>query len=118
MQKKYSTKIKEYKHDDSDSKIFAFLGAFLTIIGYFIVYYTRKNDKYAMYYAKQGLVIFIAWIIAAVAGWIIGFVPVAGDIIETVLWAITLAFWIIGIVYSLSGEEKEIPIIGQFAKKI
>ena len=29
-----------------------------------------------------------------------------------------LIFWIIGIVYSLSGEEKDIPIIGGFAKKI
>jgi uncharacterized membrane protein len=105
-------------NNKDDSKLFAFLGVLLTVIGYFIVYFTRKKDKYAMYYAKQGLVLFIAWVIVAVAGWIVGWVPVAGGIIRTVLWAFTLALWVIGIIYSLSGKEKEIPIIGPFAKQI
>ena len=109
---------KTAKKDDSDSKLFAFLGVLLTVIGYIIVVIARKNDKYAMYYAKQGLVLFIAWIIAAVAGWIVGWIPIAGNIMTWVLNVIMLALWIIGIIYSLSGEEKEIPIIGQFARKI
>lgn len=116
MAKKTVGKVK-FK-DDSDSKLFAFLGVFLTIIGYIIVYFTRKEDKYAMYYAKQGLVLFIVWVIVAIAGWIVGWVPVVGNIIETVLWAVTLALWIVGLIYSISGQEKEIPIIGVFAKKI
>jgi len=115
---KIFNKTKSVKKDNSDSKLFALLGILLTIIGYIIVYFTRKEDKYAMYYAKQGLVLFIAWIIVAIASWIIGFVPVVGDIIGTVLWAVTFALWIVGIIYSLSGEEKEVPIIGVFAKRI
>ena len=101
-----------------ESKMFAFLGILLTVIGYVIVYFTRRKDKYAMYYAKQGLVIFIAWIIFAVAGWMLKWIPVMGGIIEGVLTAIILVLWVIGIIYSLSGKEKEIPIIGAFAKKI
>jgi len=116
MPKKQSKKI--IIKDNSDSKLFAFLGVFLTVIGYIIVMLARKDDKYAMYYAKQGLVLFIAWIIAAVASWIVGWIPVAGQIIGYVLNAVILAFWIIGIIYSLSDKEKEIPIIGEFARKI
>jgi uncharacterized membrane protein len=71
-----------------------------------------------MYYAKQGMVLFIAWVIAAVAGRLIGWIPVVGEIIGTVLWAIVCALWIIGIIYALSGKEKEIPIIGPFAKNV
>ncbi len=97
---------------DSDSKVFAFLGVFLTIIGWLIVYLTRRKDKYAMYYAKQGLVLFIAW---AIAG-IITRIPFVG-FFGTILGIIVFAFWVVGIVYSLSGKEKDIPLIGEFAKK-
>ena len=31
----------------SDSKVFAFLGVFLTVIGFLIVLLVKKNDKYA-----------------------------------------------------------------------
>jgi len=35
-----------------------------------------------------------------------------------ILNVLLLVLWIIGVIYSLSGEEKEIPVIGVFAKKI
>ena len=117
MAKKHDNKI-GLKNDDSDSKLFAFLGVFLTVIGYIIVMLTRKDDKYALYYAKQGLVLFIAWVIVCIASWLFLWVPVIGNIISIVLWAVTLALWVIGIIYALSGKEKEIPLIGQFAEKI
>jgi uncharacterized membrane protein len=68
-----------------------------------------------MFYAKQGLVLFIAYIIIAVAGMI----PLIGwFIIMPLGMLLMLVLWIIGIVYALSGEEKYIPIIGKFADKI
>lgn len=97
-----------------ETKLFAFLGVFLTIIGFIIVYATRKQDKYAMYYAKQGLVLFIAYIIA----WAIVIVPVIGWLLSVPLYIFLLILWIIGIIYSLSGEQKPIPLIGEFADKI
>jgi len=106
------------KHDDSDSKLFAFLGVFLTIIGYVLVMVMRKDDEYAMYYAKQGLVLFIAFVIAAVAGWIVSWIPILGQVVTWILNAFILVLWLIGIVFSLSGDEKDIPIIGPFAEKL
>jgi uncharacterized membrane protein len=99
----------------SESKLFAFLGVFLTLIGWLIVMLTRKNDKYAMFYAKQGLMLFIAWVIVAIAGSII---PVIG-------WFIIMPFgnilmfilWVIAIVNSFSGKMKATPIIGGFASR-
>lgn len=96
-----------------DSKLFAFLGVFLTIIGFVIVYAVKKDDKYAMHYGKQGLVLGIAWIIAVV----IGMIPILGWIIAPILMIIMLVLWILGIVYSLSGEMKTIPIVGKYAEK-
>jgi uncharacterized membrane protein len=101
-----------------EGKVFAFLGIFLTLIGFIIVLLMKKDNKYAMHYAKQGLVLFIAYVIVAVAGVILAFIPLIGWLIMFALWITLLILWIIGIIYSLSGEMKEIPIIGEFAKKI
>ncbi|VVB81582.1 Uncharacterised protein [uncultured archaeon] len=100
---------------ESDSKLFAFLGVFLGIVGFVIVLLTRKTDKYAMYYAKQGLVLSVIWIILYVVG---TFLPIIGWFIILPIGSILmLVLWIIGIVYSLSGKEKPIPIIGMLADK-
>jgi len=101
-----------------DSKLFAFLGIFLTVIGFIIVIATRKNDKYAMFYAKQGLVLFIAYVIVAVAQMVLVFIPIVGWIIITVAWVGLLVLWIIGLINSLSGEMKDLPLIGEYARKL
>ena len=95
----------------------AFLGIFLTWLGFLIVFLTNKEDHYAMHYAKQGLVLGISWIALSVVGFILAFVPIIGWLLSTILWIGLFVAWIIGIVYSLSGEEKDIPIIGKIARK-
>lgn len=102
------------KTKQNDDKIWAFLGVLLTIVGFVLVLLLKKDSKYAMYYAKQGLVLFIAAVIASVAGW----VPIIGKLASGLLWLIVVILWIIGLVYSLSGTEKNVPLIGEFAEKI
>lgn len=103
---------------EDDRKLFAFLGVFLTVIGFIIALAVKKNDKYVMYYGKQGLVLFIAWIIAWIAAMIFLWVPIIGHIVYYVLYLALLLLWVIGIIYSLSGEMKPIPYIGQYADMI
>ncbi len=118
MAAKKAMKVKIKGKKDDDSKLFAFLGVFLTITGFVIVYATKKENKYAMFYAKQGFVLFFAWIAVAIAQLIFMWIPVIGMIINALLWLGILILWVIGIIYSLSDEEKEIPVIGHFAKMI
>jgi len=111
-------KVKFGEFDRSESKLFAFVGVFLLIIGFFLVYGLRRNDKYAMYYAKQGIILTFLALIAAIASAVLGWIPVAGAIISTVCWLVFLAFWLLGIIYSLSDKEQELPLIGKYAKQI
>lgn len=101
-----------------DSKVWGFLGFFLLIIGFLIVYLTKKNDAYAMYYGKQGLVFSIAVFIVIIANFILAFIPVLGWLLGMLLSIALLVLFIIGIIFSLSGKQKPVPIIGQFADKI
>ena len=101
-----------------DKKLFAFLGVFLTVIGFILVLATRKDDKYSMFYAKQGLVLFIAGVIVQIASLILLPIPIVGWIVISFSYVMIIALWIIGMMYSLSGEMKEIPLIGRYARNI
>jgi uncharacterized membrane protein len=106
--------IKKQMKKEDKKKIYAFLGVFLTIIGFIIVLATKKEDKYAMHYGKQGLILFFAWIVV----WVFAMIPLIGQIFGWIVEIGWFILWVIGIVYSLSGEMKDIPFIGQFAEKI
>lgn len=106
------------KYPDEHTKIFAFLGVFLTIIGFIIVYASRKKDEYAMFYSKQGLIMFFVWIISTVIVKIFSAIPIFGKIVEVVVYAFVLALWVISIIYALSDKKKEVPLLGFYAKKI
>ncbi len=108
---------KEVKKND-DPKVYAFLATFLSIIGFVIALLTKKDDKYVMFYAKQSLVIFIAYIVAWIASMILIFIPIVGWIIMMVMYLGLLVLWLLSWIYALSGEEKEVPMIGQYASKI
>lgn len=119
MAKKHKAKAahKPSSKDVDEGKIFAFLGVFLTILGFIIVLLAKKENKYAMFYAKQGLVLGIAWVIVWVVGWVLAFIPIIGWLILTVAYILLVVLWIIGFVNALSGKEKALPLIGQFADK-
>jgi uncharacterized membrane protein len=104
------------KKDAGESKLFAFLAYLLGIIGFVLVFLVRRNDKFAMYHAKQSLVLCISWIIVYFVGMAIPFI--GWFIIMPLGNLLLFILWIFGIVNALSGKEKPLPIIGQFGDKI
>ena len=96
-------------NNKANDKAFAFLAVFLTILGFIIAILTKKENKYVMFYAKQGLVLFIGQIIIRV----VAIIPPM-----KVIWAVWIILWVIGWVNALSGEMKKTPIISIFADKI
>ena len=73
-----SKKDKVSKSSDGDSKVFALLAILLSIVGFLIAYFTKKDDKYVMYYAKQSLVLFVCWIILWFVGMVLYLIPIIG----------------------------------------
>jgi|SRR3989344_2932129 len=107
------TEEKRQKKDD-DTKLFAFLAVFLSIIGFIIALLAKKENRYVMFYAKQSLVLFLSYIIVYATQ----IIPLIGKIIFTAGFVIMIILWIIALINSFSGEEKETPLIGQYANKI
>jgi uncharacterized membrane protein len=106
------------KKSVEDGKIYAFLGVFLTVIGFLIVLLTKKDNKYAMFYAKQGLILFIVYVVIAISVAILTIVPFIGGVVSMILWIVFVILWLIGLIYALSGEMKDIPFVGEYARKL
>lgn len=100
--------------DTEENKIWGVL-AYIWILSV-VVYITKKNSPFALYHAKQGLVIFVLSVINSVLNWII-----PGSLWYVISMLISIALLVLaimGIVYALGGQKKEIPLIGQLAKKL
>jgi uncharacterized membrane protein len=102
------------KKKEDDSKLFAFLATFLSILGFLIALIAKKDDKYVMFYAKQSAIIFIVFVIATA----VDIIPVIGGIINVVVSIIGIILWVISWIYALSGKMKDVPFVGVYAKKL
>lgn len=95
-----------------EGKIFAVLG-YLWILC-FIPLLFKKENKFALFHAKQGLVLFIA----ELALWLISIIPFLGWIIGLLGSIACGILSLIGVIQSLMGEYWKAPLISDYAEKI
>lgn len=76
-----------------------------------------KNDPFVKYHLKQGLALIIFDVIGWFAGFILVWIPILGWLIMWLWWLASFVLAIVGIVNVLNGQEKELPLIGQYGKR-
>ena len=72
-----------------------------------------KDDAFAQFHAKQGLVLFIAEIATMFIAWI----PIIGWLVGFIAWILWVILSLMGIINVLGGKQTPLPIIGKFAEK-
>ena len=89
--------------------------AVLSYIGILVLipYFSEKNNSFVVFHAKQGLNLLILEIIAIVAASILGRILYMYYILTSVVEIAAFVLSIIGIVYAVQGEKKEIPVVSQ-----
>lgn len=75
---------------------------------------TKKDDEFVFFHAKQGLVLFIAEVLAA----FVAAIPLLGWIIAPIASLVWIVLSIIGIINVLGDKTKELPLLGKYAVKI
>ena len=98
--------------DIEDNKVIAAIG-YLWIL-FLIPLLGKKQSKFAQFHGKQGLILFICWIILVVIGWF----PILGWIVAFFGGIALLVLSLVGIIKSLQGEYWELPFLAKYAKKI
>lgn len=95
-----------------DGKIWAFVGYWWIL--FLVPLLGKKDNKFALFHGKQGMVLFVFW----VAIFILSFIPFIGGIIFLLGWIIYVILAIIGMVKSLQGQYWKMPVLGDIAEKI
>lgn len=82
------------------------------LVGWIISFVINLNDKeeYASYYIRQNLGILLAGL---VVGLFNGF-PIIGWLISFVGGILVFVFWLMSLIWSISGEMKPVPWVGQY----
>ncbi len=107
----------------------AFLAYLLPIFGWLYVLLFQRKDEFAVYHAKQSMILSIIALGAPVAwmavAWIFAWLPLAGPIIAAALFALVIltyifliVTWLVGMVYALQAKMKPIPVVGEWAARI
>jgi len=98
-----------------EGKVFAVLSYALSLVGlpFFLVPLIMRNNEFALYHAKQSLILWLAGIAAAVISMILSFLCI-GLIIGPIAGVFLLVLDIIGLVNAGKGEAKPVPVIGQW----
>ncbi|MDO8513751.1 MAG: hypothetical protein Q7S37_04580 [bacterium] len=74
----------------------------------------KKDSAFAMYHAKQGMILFIFEVIIYALNWM----PFFGDFLYWIGGLLAFVLFIIGLINALNGQTKPLPVIGSFAGKI
>ena len=107
----------------------AFLAYAVPVLGWLYVLLFQRDEEFAVYHAKQSLVLTIAAVLApvasAVAAWVLALVPLLGPITAAALFALVILVdiclavtWVIGMIYALQAKMKPVPVFGGWAEKI
>lgn len=98
--------------DIEENKIIAAIGYIGVLC--LIPLLAKRESKFAQFHGKQGLVLFIAWIVI----WVIGIIPFLGWLIAFLGSLVLLVLSIMGIVQALSGKYWKLPFLAKYAEKI
>ena len=100
--------------------------SFIHVIWYFLDK-DMHNDKFVKFHVKQGIILFLAGIVYAIALNIaFSMIKIITlGLLESVFWGLfsllSLVPWVfivLGIINALNKNEKELPIIGKYAEKL
>jgi uncharacterized membrane protein len=98
--------------DIEEGKFFAVISyiSFLCIVALVL----KKDNKFALYHAKHGLVLFVMQIVS----FILSIIPILGWLIRTIGLAVFILASLWGIFKALRGEYYRFPIVSGLADKI
>lgn len=97
--------------DIEENKVIAAIG-YLGIL-FLVPLLLKKESKFALFHAKQGLVLFIVEVILMILGWI----PILSFLVF-LIWIGVVVLIVMGIVQALQGQYWKMPLLGDYAEKI
>lgn len=102
-----------------EGKLFAFIGYWGLL--FLVPILAKKDNKFAVFHGKQGMVLTIAFIAVIIVFTILSIIPYIGILFMIIEWLaliVMCVFAIIGMIQALTGKYWKMPIFGDIAEKI
>ena len=107
----------------------AFIAYLVPVFGWLYVLLFQRKDEFAVYHAKQSMVLTITAVAApliwVVVAWVLTLIPMVGPILAVSLFALVILIylflgvvWIMGMANALQALTKPLPIVGGWAERI
>ncbi|RLE66863.1 MAG: hypothetical protein DRJ38_00495 [Thermoprotei archaeon] len=106
----------EYTPSD-DEKLFGLIAWLIPVLGSLVVMVTKKESKFALFHAKQALIIHIGLTVLHFFIWIIGILLFILWLLDLPLLLIHLALALYGAFMAYTGKWLKIPVIADLATK-
>ncbi|HEC78060.1 MAG TPA: hypothetical protein ENI34_02835 [candidate division WOR-3 bacterium] len=109
----------EIDKDIEEGKIWAFIGYWGIL--FLVPLLGKKDNKFAVFHGKQGMVLCIGAIAVLIVFTILSLIPYVGILFMIIEWLVLLAIGVLGIIgmiKSLTGDYWKMPIFGDIAEKI
>ncbi len=97
--------------DQNVAGLLCYLLGWVTGLIFFLL---EKENKYIRFHAMQSIVVFGALTAASI---VLGFIPVVGWVLGTILGIGAFVLWILLMVKAYQGEKFKLPIAGDIAEK-
>lgn len=106
----------------TDPKTIAIV-SYMTWIGWIVAIVLHGNNKsqFGAYHLRQTLLLHILWVGTWILRWFLIFIPFVGWILFWLSWIIfagLLVLWILGLIAAINGEQKPIPVLGNWAQQM
>jgi uncharacterized membrane protein len=79
-----------------------------------VFFLIEKENKFVRFHALQSIIVFG---VLFVAGFIIGWIPIIGWIINSLIGVLAFILWIVLMVKAYQGEKYKLPWAGNLAEK-
>ena len=113
----------------SKQRVLAFLAYLLSVFGALYVLLFQREDKLAVFHARQSLGIALAavgsvvvWLLGA---WVISWIPLVGPLLAAaafsqviLLGMFLVVVWILGMVYALQAKMRPLPLVRKLVERI
>jgi len=86
--------------------------AALAYIIFFLPMIVKRDSDFAMFHAKQGLVLLL---VSVIGSFILGFIPIIGWMILPLFSLAVFILGVMGFINALNGKQVELPLIGSYA---
>ena len=96
--------------DIEENKPWAIL-SYIAVLWILPLFVNGGCSKFGRFHANQGFILFLLEIACSIACALLGWIPLVGWIIKTVLGLAVTILMVIGIVNAATGKAKELPFI-------